>query len=164
MIWAQDKNRLIGAKGKMPWHLPSEVTYFREVTEGNIILYGRKTFESFIDIKPLPNRVNWMMSRSHSIDIEGVTVFAHIDDVLAAYSGEIALEKDLWIIGGTEIYELFLTLADEIYITEVEGDYAGDTYAPKLDRKTWKKDHDFGNFVCNYAEACYETTKYVKRS
>jgi len=129
IITAQDPTGLIGIDNDLPWHLPEDLKFFKDKTFGKSVVMGRKTFES-LGNKPLPRRQNIVFTRDKQ--------FHHpADNVHVVHSLE-ELEKlgdrDLMIIGGRQIYEMFLPLADEMYITHVKKEYSTgkglETYFP----------------------------------
>ena len=116
----------------MPWHLPSDLKRFKEVTLGKPIIMGRKTWES-LPKKPLPGRLNIIITRQSNFHAEGAEIAGSVDEALRL-AGDVA---ETCIIGGGEIYQMFLPLADRIYLTEVDLEVSGDTFAPKLNAKDW---------------------------
>jgi len=118
-IVAMDPNRLIGANGTLPWHLPEDLAFFKKTTLGHPILMGRKTFESIG--KPLPKRKNIVLTRDRNWSHEGVEVI-HSPDAIAKMEGRI------FIIGGAEIYAALSPLIDEWLVSHVHHSYYGDTY------------------------------------
>ena len=133
LICAIAKNNVIGNENKLPWNISEDLKRFKELTSENIIVMGRKTYESIG--RPLPKRINIVLSRNKSLEIEGVEVMNSIESVIDSYNSQ---EKDLYIIGGTFIYELFLEHCDYLHITNVERDYDGDAFFPKIDWDNWK--------------------------
>jgi dihydrofolate reductase len=131
MIWAMDRNRLIGLDNGMPWRLPAEQAYFRRITSGHAILMGRKTYDS-LSMKPLPKRHNIVLTRDLSFQAEGCTVIHTKEEAL-----RIAERETLFIIGGSEVYSLFLPVADRLYITEIDHVFEGDAYFPEFDLTEW---------------------------
>jgi len=134
MIVAYANGRVIGKDGKMPWHLPNDLKHVKEVTTGQTIVMGRKTFESLG--RPLPNRRNVVLTRSKTFSAPGVDVVHSKEEVLAL--------GDVIIFGGAEIYAQFLDVVDRLYITEIDLDTEGDTHFPEWDRGpfrlVWKKE------------------------
>lgn len=128
-IWAEDSRGLIGKEGKLPWHLPKDLAHFKETTSGQAILMGRVTFEG-MGCRPLPNRVNVVLSRDKQFQADGVIVFHSVEQVLAWFHQQ---DRDLYIAGGSEIYRLFEPYYDQLIRTKVAGEFAGDTYFPDLD-------------------------------
>ena len=124
LIVAHDKNRVIGYENKMPWHLPGDLQYFKEMTMGKPVVMGRKTFESIG--RPLPGRRNIIISRNDSYKAEGIEVVSSLDEALQ-------LTKDVeetMVIGGEQILRLAMPLADRLYITLIDAEFKGDTYFP----------------------------------
>jgi len=130
LIAAMDKNRLIGADNTMPWHLPADFKYFKEVTMGKPIIMGRKTFESIG--KPLPGRLNIVISRS-GFSAQGVTSVDSIGAALKAVSNV----EEVMIIGGANIYQQMIDKADRMYLTHVNAVCEGDTWFPEFDESRW---------------------------
>jgi len=120
------KNRAIGNKNKLLWFIPEDMHYFRDITLGHPVIMGKTTYESIG--RPLPNRLNIILSKDDRLEIPGVTIAKSIDQAL-----DIAKAKDkeeIFIIGGASIYQQTMNLVDRLYITEVEGDFEADTYFP----------------------------------
>lgn len=139
MIVAMATNRVIGRDNKLPWYLPNDLKYFKQVTMGKPILMGRKTFESIG--KPLPGRCNIVMTRDQSWSAEGVRVVHSLEDAvsLASQIAEIDGQDELMIIGGDQIYQLALPKADRLYLTEVHAEVEGDAFFPEFERGQWKE-------------------------
>lgn len=131
LIVAYDQNMGIGYQNKLPWSLPDDQKYFKEVTEGNIIVMGRKCYESIG--KPLPNRVNIILTKQKDYKVEGCLVYNSISDLL----NSIVTEKEIFIIGGQQIYQQFLPMADYLFITKIHHTFKVDTYFPKYSIKDW---------------------------
>lgn len=125
MIVAVSKNNQIGIKNQLPWHIPEDLKYFRLTTSGHTVLMGRKTFESIG--QPLPKRKNIVLTRDPHFTAEGVTVVHTLEEALEICKQETG---DVFIIGGGEIYTLFLPYADHLYITLVDKMIEGDTDFP----------------------------------
>ncbi|GEB35749.1 MULTISPECIES: dihydrofolate reductase [Brevibacillus] len=124
LIVAYAKNQVIGKDGDMPWSLPADLKNVKEITTGNTIVMGRKTFESIG--RPLPNRRNVVLTRSRDFHPEGVDVVHTKEEVLAL--------GDVIIFGGANIYGQFLDVVDRMYITEIELETEGDTFFPAWDK------------------------------
>jgi dihydrofolate reductase len=135
LIAAMGENRAIGANGKIPWHLPADFKHFKEVTMGHPIIMGRKTFESIG--RPLPGRANIVITRDPAYVRDGVIAAASPDAALAA-AGSAAGGEEVFVIGGAEIYKLFLPQADRVYLTKVAGTFKGDAFFPELDEAEWE--------------------------
>jgi dihydrofolate reductase len=126
MVWARSRDGVIGAGGSLPWHLPEDLRLFRALTLGGTVVMGRRTWESLpARFRPLPGRRNVVLSSTLDPADAGVEVARSVADVLA--TGE-----DLWVIGGGAVYAAFLPHADELVVTEVDAEPAGDTLAPEL--------------------------------
>lgn len=118
-------NRVIGAGNKIPWHLPEDFKWFKQLTTGNVIVMGRKTFESIG--KPLPNRETIVLSRSQ---------FSYPGVRTVRYLGEINLateSREIFICGGAQIYELALPLCSDLYLTVVKREVEGDAFFPAFE-------------------------------
>ncbi|WP_054740018.1 dihydrofolate reductase [Cellulosilyticum ruminicola] len=124
IIVATSKNNQIGINNQLPWHISEDLKYFRTITSGKTVLMGRKTFESIG--RPLPNRKNIVLTRDSNFAPEGVSVVHSLDEALEICK----TEEEIFIIGGGEIYSLFLPYADYLYITLVDKVINGDTDFP----------------------------------
>jgi dihydrofolate reductase len=121
LIAAYAKHRVIGLNGQMPWHLPNELKYFKETTTGHTVVMGRKTYESIG--KPLPRRRNVILTKNRHFQApEGVKIVHSLREVQQL--------GDVFIIGGAQLYEQFLPLADRLYITKIDLETEGDTFFP----------------------------------
>ena len=130
-IVAHDKNHLIGGNNKLLWHIPEDLKRFKGITKGHTVIMGRKTFESIG--KPLPNRLNIILTKDKGFKADGCLVFNDIFEVLL----EVMKDSNVFIIGGGEVYKQFFPMINRIYTTLVDGDYEGDTYFPQYDKKGW---------------------------
>ncbi len=131
MIVATGKDRVIGQDNQMPWHLPADLAYFKKVTAGHTIVMGRKTFESIG--RALPNRRNIVLTTSSSFEAEGCEVVHSIADILAIGENE----TELFIIGGSKLYEEMMPYADRLYITHIHHAFEGDRYFPDYNENEW---------------------------
>jgi dihydrofolate reductase len=131
-IVAMAENRVIGKNNQLPWHLPADLKHFKELTTGHSIIMGRKTYESIG--KPLPNRENIILTRDKNYQAEGCKVVHAIEEAikLAAHN------KELFIIGGAEIYQQAMPYIHRIYLTVVHHYFEGDTYFPALNNE-WRE-------------------------
>ena len=128
LIVVHDLNRVIGKDNKMPWHIPTELAYFKEKTMGKAIVMGRSTFESIG--RPLPGRLNIVITRNKSYEAEGVTVVHSIEEAIEMANRH---HEEVMIIGGEQIFKEVLPYADLLYITLIQHDYEGDTYFPSYE-------------------------------
>ena len=127
------KNRVIGNKGQLPWKLPEDMHHFVKITTGCPVVMGRKTFESIG--KPLKNRINIILTRDKNYKKEGCVVYHNIQKVIDNFDKE-----NLMVIGGEEIYRLFLPFTKRIYLTFIDKDFVGDTFFPEFENDTWVKE------------------------
>ncbi len=135
LILAASENNVIGMNNKMPWHLPSELKYFRKMTTGKSVIMGRKTFESIG--RPLPNRHNVVISRSPKpAGLSDVCWVKNTDDALLEANKENRA-KEIMVIGGATIYTALLPMADRLYLTRVHGTFEGDTFFEGFDLSKW---------------------------
>lgn len=133
MIWAMAQNRVIGRGNKLPWHLPNDLKYFKQVTTGKPVIMGRKTYDSIG--KPLPNRYNIVISRDASLNIAGVKTVQSLEEAIELAAAEclISGNEEVIVMGGAEIYQQCLPQADRFYVTLVHADVLGDAYFPEID-------------------------------
>lgn len=138
LIVAMDKERGIGKNNDLMWHLAADMKFFKETTSGQIVVMGRKNWDSIPEkYRPLPNRENVVLTRNTDFVAEGARVFHSLESSLNWYSGEE--ERTVFIIGGGEIYRQALDLkcVDELYITHVDAVYGADTFFPEFDEDKW---------------------------
>lgn len=118
-------NRVIGRDNKIPWHLPEDFRWFKKCTTGQVVLMGRKTFESLG--KPLPNRTNVVVTRGEDIpDVETVRD-------LKAFNPRAYAPREVWVCGGAEIYAQMLPRCTDFYLTVVQREVEGDAYLPEFE-------------------------------
>ncbi len=132
LIVAASANNVIGAQGELPWKLSDDLKRFKQVTMGKPIVMGRKTWDSIG--RPLPGRQNIVITRQAGFVAPGC-------DVVASKAAAIAAAGDApetMIIGGSQVYELFLPDAARVYLTRVHADIAGDAFFPELDGEEWR--------------------------
>ncbi len=144
LIVAMDQNNAIGYKNKLLWHIPKDLKWFKEQTNNKIIVMGKNSYLDIISHtkgKPLPNRINVVLSNSLTPkDINsGFLVFRDKSSFLDYFN----YEKEIFIIGGGQIYNQFIDIADELIITHVHNQYLADVYFPKF---------DYSNFVKTYEQ------------
>ncbi len=148
LIVAMSTNRVIGKDNQLPWHLPEDLKHFKKLTTDHTVVMGRKTYESIGH--PLPQRHNIVLTRDIERDDHRVTVVNDVSSFMDTYTTK--LDEDLYIIGGAQIYELFLPFADKIELTEVHQEIEGDTFFPKFEEdfvEVSREKHDGFDFV-NY--------------
>lgn len=144
-IVAMSKNRVIGREGGLPWHLPEDLKFFKTKTLGHAIIMGRKTFESIG--RPLPKRLNIIITRQKNFYAEACLVFPNLDQALSYCRRESAeWGEEIFIVGGGEIFAQSLAIVDRIYMTLIHQDISGDTFYPPVDftkfRETTRSDRN----------------------
>ena len=131
LIVAADKNWGIGKDGKLLAHLPADMKYFREHTEGKAVIMGRKTLESLPGCKGLPNRVNYVLTKNPDFRAERCIAVHSEDelwDAISRYEPE-----DVWLIGGASLYNWFYSMCDRLYVTKMDADLGADTFIVNFD-------------------------------
>ena len=135
ILVAVSQNNVIGFNGQLPWQLPADMKYFRELTIGHHVIMGRKTYDSIKN--PLSYRTNIVITRQRDLQLEGVIVS---NDLESAFKKcEEGEETECFVIGGADIIKQCLDKADKIYLTTIYHDFEGDTYLPKMDITKWKE-------------------------
>jgi dihydrofolate reductase len=126
LIWAEAHDRVIGAAGGMPWHVPEDLAHFKELTAGGTVVMGRKTWDALDPrFQPLPGRRNIVVTRDPEWSADGAQVAHSLEDALAA-------DGPLWVIGGAELLAATIDRADRLEVTELDLDVDGDTWAPPI--------------------------------
>ncbi|MDH5546009.1 MAG: type 3 dihydrofolate reductase [Gammaproteobacteria bacterium] len=134
LIAAMGRNREIGKDNALLWRLPNDMRWFVGKTRGKPIIMGRKTFESF-GAKPLPNRLNIVVTRDQHYAAEGAEVVHSIDAALAAAQSA----EEVMVIGGAEFYKQLLPVCNRLYLTYVDGLFDADAYFPDFDQREWQE-------------------------
>jgi dihydrofolate reductase len=133
LIVAVADSGVIGRDNALPWHLPEDLKRFKRITLGKPVVMGRKTFESIG--RPLPGRLNIVVTRDTNYHRDGVTVVHSVDAALAAAGAA----QEVMVIGGADLFRLCLPRAQRVYLTRVHGDVAGDIRWPPLDETRWRR-------------------------
>lgn len=129
LIYARAANGVIGKDNQLPWHLPEDLAHFKRTTLGCPVIMGRKTWDSLPPkFRPLPGRLNIVVTRDTGFVAEGATVVHSLD----AARERCPAGADAWVIGGAQIYAQALPLAHTVVVTEIARDFDGDAYAPTL--------------------------------
>ena len=132
-------NRVIGVNNTLPWHLSEDLKHFKSLTTGHTIIMGRKTYESIG--RPLPNRRNIVISRNMEASYEGAEVVHSIENSFSISRND----NEVFVIGGSNIYQQALSLVDHLYITEIKKSFSGDAYFPEINKQIWvessREDH-----------------------
>ncbi|MDD4036634.1 MAG: dihydrofolate reductase [Bacilli bacterium] len=156
LIVAVDNEWGIGLDNQLLYRIPEDMSYFREKTENNIIVMGRKTFESLPKKKPLPNRVNIILTRQDMKREDDVVICHSIDEVVSKITN---IEKDVYIIGGAEIYKQLLDYCSKALVTKVNASATKNKYFPNLDElDNWELVKESDNRV--YNGIIYKFTEY----
>ena len=133
LVAAVAANRIIGANGALPWRLPEDMRFFKELTLGHPIIMGRRTWESLKG--PLPGRENIVVTGTRGYDAPGAAVAGSLEAALAFCVGEPVA----FVIGGSRLFEDALPIAAGLVLTEIHRDFAGDTWFPQFDRSQWRE-------------------------
>lgn len=162
IIVAASENNVIGKNNDLIWHISKDLRRFKKITSGHPIILGRKTFDSFQN-KPLPNRHHFIISRDQHENSEQVT---WVNSLEKAIELALALDEEIFIIGGGNIYQQSMPLADKIEMTRIHKDFEGDTFFPQIpddficirDEKHWDESVDF-----NYSFRTYLKREYLNK-
>ena len=132
MVVARAENGVIGKEGGLPWHLSEDLKHFKRVTMGSAMIMGRRTFESLPGL--LPGRRHIVLTRDRDWEVDGVEVVHGIGGALLK-----AGEPEVTVIGGAEIFRMFMRVADVIELTQVHATVEGDTLMPEWDPRWWRE-------------------------
>jgi len=133
LIAAFDTNQGIGIEGDLPWHLSSDLKHFKKITSGNTIVMGRKTFDSIG--RALPNRKNIVLTRNTAWKFKDVITINNVTEIFNVCKNE----KEIFVIGGAEVYDLFLSIATKMILSYVQTEVEGiDAFFPKFDSEKWE--------------------------
>lgn len=132
LVLARAANGVIGKDGDMPWHIPADLRHFKQITKGRPMIMGRKTFDSLPGL--LDGRRHIVLTRNMAWEEEGAEIVHSVEEALKLANG-----PHVCVIGGAEIYRLFLPLADRIEITEIAIEPDGDTSMPAFDKADWQE-------------------------
>ncbi len=138
IISAIGKNNEIGQSNALLWNLPADMKHFKETTSGHTVIMGQKTFESIG--RPLPNRRNIILTKDESFKQENVEIIYSVPELMDLLKKTENKDNECFIIGGGQIYKLFIDIADRLYITHVDRSFPdADTFFPKIDMTKWEK-------------------------
>ena len=153
LVAAIASNNVIGKENSLPWNIPEDLKRFKQMTSGHTILMGRKTFDSIG--RPLPNRQNIVMTKDKNFEKEGIIVINDFDEALELIKES---NEDIFVIGGSKIYELFEPVANSLAITRILKDFEGDAFFPDINWDLWQieKEENFfdekSNIECKLIE------------
>lgn len=153
LIAAFSKNRVIGNKGRIPWKIEGEQKRFKDLTTGNVVIMGRRTYEEIG--KPLPGRTTIVLSRTRNFDAENCMTAKSLPEAI-----KLAGDRDVFISGGAKIYEEALPLVEKMYITEIDCCVDGDTFFPDFNNGQFIKEI---NRVCT-GDIAYTYVTYTRKS
>ena len=135
LIFARARNGVIGHNNTLPWHLPEDLAHFKATTLGQPVIMGRKTWDSLPKkFRPLPGRMNIVVTRQNDWQSDGAHVAHSVEDALTLCPSD----AQPWVIGGAELYRLSMPLASRVVVTEIDADFEGDAFAPDIDH-TWRE-------------------------
>ena len=159
IIVAVSENNVIGIDGKVPWGIKEDMQRFRELTLGHPVIMGRNTYESLPDkFKPLPERDNIIISRTLERE-KGISIARTIDE--AVIMARLGNDKEPYVIGGEQVYELFLPLSNKIELTRVHKIYHGDTFFPRVNWNEWDLINERRNSTSKGLE--YSFLTYIRK-
>uniref|UniRef100_UPI00093DED75 dihydrofolate reductase n=1 Tax=Parasporobacterium paucivorans TaxID=115544 RepID=UPI00093DED75 len=160
IIVAVDRNWGIGKKGDLLVKIPDDIQYFKSVTTGNVVVMGRRTFESLPNRKPLPDRVNIIVTKNTDYKVEGATVVHSVEEALEEVKKYP--DKKIYNIGGGRLFNAMLEYCNVAYVTYIDYAYDADTYFPNLDKMPeWILEHQGEEKT--YFDLTYVFRKYVRR-
>jgi dihydrofolate reductase len=160
LIAAVAKNGVIGKANGLPWHLPEDLKHFKALTMGQVVVMGRKTWESLPErFRPLPGRRNIVVTRNAAYAAPGAEVAASLEDAVKKVGAGGTATDSLFVIGGAELYAHALPFAQRLELTEIDAEVDGDAFFPALDRTQWRevmRHSDSENSGFSYAFVSYE--------
>lgn len=165
LIVAMDSERGIGKNNDLMWHLPKDMKFFKDTTHGQIVVMGRKNYDSIPEkYRPLPNRLNVVLTRNENFSAANCLVFHSLEECLAHFEDET--ERIVFIIGGGEIYRMALEsdMLDEMYITHVHHRYEAETFFPRFEEENWESHVIFEQEKDTQHEAAFTVKKYTRKS
>ncbi len=151
LIVALAKNRVIGQNNTLPWHLPEDLKRFRALTTGHHIIMGRKTYESLGRL--LPDRTTVIVTRNANYQVKGALIAHSLEEAMALCHGD----KEVFLIGGAELYQVGLNMAHTLYVTELDLEVAGDAYFPEFDASQWQLSSREAHISAQGLPFCYLT-------
>ena len=163
LIVAMDLDRGIGKNNDLMWHLPNDMRFFKDTTEEQIVIMGRKNYDSIPEkYRPLRNRLNVILTRNESFEAEDCEVFHSLDDALFHYKDET--ERTVFIIGGGQVYRQVMEddVIDEMYITHINHSYGAETFFPEFDLKDWRVETIFEQEIDEQHSESFTAMKYTK--
>lgn len=133
IIAAVARNGVIGRNNALPWYLPEDLKRFRALTIGHHIIMGRLTYKSLG--KLLPGRTSVIVSRNADYEVPGAIVVGSLPEAIVACGSD----PEVFVIGGASLYQDAISIADRLYLTEIDADFSGDAHFPPYDRNVWQE-------------------------
>ncbi len=158
IIVAKAKNNIIGKDNKLIWNLPADLKRFKEITTGHVIIMGRKTFESLGRI--LPNRKHVVFTQNPDFKVKNENV--EVVHSLLEIQQYIESEEECFVIGGAMIYNLLMPYVDKIYLTQINKEFNGDAFFPRIDETKWKEIERISNLKDDINNLEFEYITYEK--
>ncbi len=157
-VVAVDKNFAIGREGKLLLHVPNDMRHFRSLTEGKVVVLGRKTLQTFPQGKPLPNRTNIILSRNKDFKVKGAIVVNSLEELMEEIKKYPS--DDVCVIGGEQIYKQLLPFCDTCEVTYFDREFDADAFFPNLDESgSWKIEEESEEQV--YFDTLYTFRRYI---
>lgn len=159
LIVAADRNWAIGKNNKLMWSIPADMKFFRETTQGNVVIMGRKTLESFPQSQPLAGRNNIVITKDPAYQVKGAVVVHSIEEAIEESK---KYDTDVYCIGGESVYRQLLPYCDEAFITKIDHAYEADSFFPNLDEMPeWEMTETSDEQT--YFDLEYTFTKYERK-
>ncbi|MBC3874506.1 dihydrofolate reductase [Undibacterium flavidum] len=155
IIVATDKKNGIGINNQLPWHLPEDLAHFKRTTSGHTIIMGRKTFDSIG--RALPNRHNVVISRNTEWQHDNVHCYSSIEDALKSLK-----DSEAFVIGGAQIYDQALHLAQKLIVTEIQDEFECDAFFPSIDKNIWQESQR-ESFISATNQLHYAIVTYTRK-
>ncbi len=157
-VVAVDKNFAIGREGKLLLHVPNDMRHFRSLTEGKVVVLGRKTLQTFPQGQPLPNRTNIILSRNNDFKVKGAIVVNSLEELMEEIKKYPS--DDVCVIGGEQIYKQLLPFCDTCEVTYFDREFDADAFFPNLDESgNWKIEEESEEQV--YFDTLYTFRRYI---
>lgn len=160
IIVAVASNGVIGGNNDLLWRVPEDLKRFKKLTQGHTIVMGRKTFDSLPGVLPNRNHVILTRDENYSVDSPFVSVVHSIDELIAEYGDN---KKEIFVIGGGEIYKQLLPHANKFYLTKILKDFEGDTFFPQYDENEWEVIHTSEEYVNERDDLGYKFVNMVRK-
>lgn len=133
LVWAQAQNGVIGSQGGLPWRLPEDLAHFKSITMGGTVVMGRKTWDSLPErFRPLAGRTNIVVTRSPEFEADGVHRAGSVPEALQLAAAASNAGAPVWVIGGAQLFAEVMPSARRLEVTEIDGGFEGDTFAPAI--------------------------------